>query len=208
MALDRLVAVEDYEHFARNFAGVSKASAKLVTTARRPSVSVTICGDSDDPVEPGSDLIRNLRTALIEFGDPDLRIMLQPRRKRILRVVANVKLALDYRWQNEEPKIRATLLQTFGFEKAKLGGRIFLSQVIATIQTMEQVNYVDVDGFDAVSETEALEAFGTSAALPLARNAWLDANSGQNPTDASQPDSIAYLTPDIPDTLILQEIKS
>ena len=209
MALDRLVGVEDYEFFAQNFVGVSKASARLVSGARTRTVNVTVCGDGDDPVEPGSDLIRNLRAALTEFGDLDLRIKLQPRRKLILRIVANVKLGADFRWENEEPKIRAALLEAFGFERAKLGGIIFLSRVIATIQVLESVDYVDVDYFDAVSEQQALENFGSATSLapsdPLDR---LDTNTFPKPQDSGQPDSIAYLTPDIPDTLILQEIKS
>jgi hypothetical protein len=208
MALDRLVGVEDYEFFAQSFAGVSKASARLVVASRSRTVNVTICGDGDDPVEPGSDLIRDLRAALTEFGDLDLRIKLQPRRKLILRIAVNVKLGADYRWENEEPKIRATLVEAFGFERAKLGGSVFLSRVIATLQALESVDYVDVDYFDAISEQQALESFGSATALAPSLNDRLDPNAIPKQQDSSGPDSIVYLTPDIPDTLILQEIKS
>ena len=72
MALDRLVSTQDYEDFARTFAGVGKAFATRLSDGRRELVHVTIAGADDIPIDATSDLFRNLSQALRKFGDPSV----------------------------------------------------------------------------------------------------------------------------------------
>lgn len=62
---------------------------------------------------------------------------------------------------------------------------------------MRGVVYTDVDTFDAISEAALLEGFSKQAATKLQL---LD-------RIAVVPTEIAYLGPEVPDTLILQELK-
>lgn len=155
MALDRLVSTQDYADFARTFAGIGKASAKELSNGRQTVVHVTIAGADDIPIDQNSDLYRNLLQALKQQGDPYQPIQLVLRELTVLILVANVKVLPDYLWEFVEPKIRATLLDIFSFERLELGQAVSLSEIISTIQKVPGVDFVDVDISDSISETEA-----------------------------------------------------
>jgi hypothetical protein len=168
LALDRLVSTIDYADFARTFGGVGKAVAARLADGRERIVCITIAGTDDIPIETTSDLFRNLNEALHRFGDPYLPVRLQVRERLVLVVSANVRIDPDYLWDAVEPKIRAAMLDAFGFEKLELGDDLLLSNANATIQGVAGVTYVDVNVFDTISEAQLLEGFGAPAAAHLA----------------------------------------
>lgn len=155
MALDRLVSTQDYADFARTFAGIGKASARELSNGRQSIVHVTIAGADDIPINQNSDLYRNLLQALKQQGDPYQPIQLVLRELMVLILVASVKVLPDYLWEFVEPKIRSVLLNTFSFEQRELGQGVSLSEIISTIQKIPGIDFVDVDIFDSISETEA-----------------------------------------------------
>ena len=212
MALDRLVGVRDYANFSRTFAGIGKASSALLTDGRRNVVHVTIAGAEDIPIDPTSTLYQNLLAALQQFGDPSLPIQVAVRKLKVLMIAARVKLVADYLWESVEAKVRAAILATFGFDQRDLGQSAFLSETIGTIQSVEGVAYVDVQTFDAVAEdVTAAELAGLAGTL--GRNNAVEADLARidpNATDPARrilPAEVAIVTPDIPDTVILTEIK-
>ena len=150
IALDRLVSVEDYADFARTFAGVSKAASAELPGATSQVVHVTIAGLDDIPIDESSDLFRNLRTALIRYGDPIQTVQLAVRDRILLVMSARVKVMADYLWDKIEPNVRAALLDKFSFDNRDLGQPAFLSEAIAAMQAVEGVEYVDVDSFGGV----------------------------------------------------------
>jgi predicted phage baseplate assembly protein len=152
MSLDRLVSVQDYADFARRFAGIGKAAARKLSDAKRELVHVTIAGVDDIPIDETSPPYQNLVAALRQFGDPDLLVHVQLRELIVLVLSANVRLAADYQWDPVVTKIRAALLEDFGFQKRALGQAVLLSEIISGIQNTEGVEYVDVDSFGGVPE--------------------------------------------------------
>ena len=128
MALDRLVSVQDYEDFARVFAGIGKARAAELSDGRRQIVHLTIAGADDIPIETHSDLYRNLAAALRRFGDPYQAFRIELRELKLLVLSARVRIHPDYLWEKVEPRIRAALLDTFSFERRELGQDALLSE--------------------------------------------------------------------------------
>ena len=157
MSLDRLVSVQDYADFARTFTGIAKASAMELSDGRRQLVHLTIAGADDIPIDKNSELYRHLVQALRKLGDPSQPIQVDTRELMLLVISANVKVLPDYQWESVEPKIRKVLLDKFSFEHRELGQDVFLSEVMSTIQEVSGVAYVDVDVFNSVSETEAVD---------------------------------------------------
>lgn len=214
MALDRLVSTRDYADFARTFAGIGKASAARLSDGQRRLVHLTVAGAEDIPIETTSDLYRNLSKALRDFGDPHQPLLVTLRIFLLLVIEARVRVLPDYLFEKVEPKIRAALLDRFSFERRELGEDALLSDAIATIQNVEGVAYVDIDKFDWVDEKKVIDHLGGGASLgeiierkeripvSLAR---VDTNA-THPAERIKPAEIAYLSPDIPDTIILSEI--
>jgi hypothetical protein len=228
LALDRLVSVADYADFSRTFGGVGKASAVKLGN----QVWVTIAGADDAPIDTTSDLYRNLLQAMQNYGDPSLALGLNVRELLALTLSAKVGLAPDYVWENVEPLIRAALLNAFGFESRDLAQSAYLSEVVACIQAVAGVAWVDVDAFGSFDEATLLADFsgdsddgdgskngsgspGSIAAAPAMtapasaqppqRVVAMPARYENGTVLAAQ---LLYLLVDVPDTLLLQEATS
>ena len=154
MALDRLVSVSDYADFARSFAGIGKASAIRLYDRRRETVHLTIAGSDDIPIDESSDLYQNLVKGLRQFGDPVLPFLVAKRELLLILIKARVKVKPDYLWSSVEAKVRSALLNALSFDRRALGQDVLLSEVIANIQAVSGVAYVDMDEFDAVGEAK------------------------------------------------------
>lgn len=230
-ALDRLVSVQDYADFARTFAGIGKAQAVRLPDGQRQVVHVTIAGADDVPIDPSSDLYRALRNALYAFGDPYQPIQLAVRDLLLMLISANVRLTPDYLWEAVVPQIRTALLTAFGFDRREFGQDVLLSEVLTVIQGVAGVAYVDVDALDVVTDT-LLQEFLAQPDPPLDLLTFLTQKRNQpgqgltgtagNPPPARlmvkqarvdattrrvQPAQLAYLSPDVSETLILNLIK-
>jgi len=230
LALDRLVSVQDYADFTRTFAGIGKASAIKLSDGAREVVHVTIAGANDIPIDPVDDLYKNLVRALRELGDPHLPIEVELREMLSLIISANVRVLPDYAWEFVEPKIRAALLDVFSFERRDLAQDVTISEVISVIQRVRGVAYVDLDLLAAVSES-AVEA----ELIRTTINAGKKTTDGDLPSfyqslvsvkhrvvveparanfkakkfsERIAPAQIAVLSPALPDTLVLTEVKA
>lgn len=230
MALDRLVSVRDYADFTRTFAGIGKAAAKLLAVRNRELVHVTIAGADDIPIDTTSDLYRNLLLAIRGNGDPYQPFQVDLRELLLLVVSANVRIMADYTWDNVATRMRSTLLDTFSFERRDLGRDLFLSEVIGAMQAVAGVAYVDVDLLAAIPEKKAdagTRRLLTPDEITKSINDLLqkrESEQGLPDTEKSQPPSripvgpaavddgtvrparLAILSPNVPDTLILNQI--
>ena len=215
LALDRLVSVQDYADFARMFAGIGKATAARLSDGKRQLIHVTIAGAEDIPIDQNSDLYQNLRRSLRHYGDPYVPIQVAVRELLALVISAGVRIHPDYLWEAVERAIRAALLDTFSFARLQLAEPVYLAQVISTIQHVPGVVYVDVDAFASISEQvkpaelEALRA--AQAPQSVVRALAAHQNRAFNEQDDTPdrrilPAQLAYLTPAVPDTLILKEL--
>jgi predicted phage baseplate assembly protein len=213
MALDRLVSVQDYADFARTFAGIGKASSARLSDGQRDLVHVTVAGANDIPIDHTSDLYANLVQALQVNGDLYLPIVVAVRQLKLLVISANVKIRPDYLWEPVATAVRTALVTAFSFDNRELGQPAFASEVISVIQGVAGVAYVDLDKFDSVAEgLTAAQLAGLANTIGL-QDYVISSLALPNPRPVNPPaDNIhaaelAYLTPAIPDTLILNQVK-
>ncbi len=228
-AMERLVSVSDYADFARTFAGIAKASAVRASDGRRELLLLTIAGVDDAPIEPTSDLYRNLLAALRRLGDPDLPLRLMPRELRALVLSAGVAVRPDHRFEDVAPAIRDTLLRRFGFAQRALGQGVCLAELIAAMQGVRGVSHVDVDAFGAIPEkftdddgvrrlmTQSLIRSVVTGMLHPEPSASRKPHSARLPPDVIafpggrergvlRPAELTIFSPDVPDTLILNAL--
>jgi len=235
MALDRLVSVRDYADFTRRFAGIAKAIALVVSEGRRQLVYLTIAGVDDIPIDTSSDLCQNLLATLRAAGDPDVPLRVDVRERKALVLSAKIKLLADYQWEPVVAAVRAQLLDRFGFDRRALGQPALLCEVIAAMQSVRGVDWVDVDAFGAVAQTiddivtgpdgsrQRTRRFLTqddvadaiAAIVSPAQNEGqtsdrlppdVDAWPGGSDHGLLRPAELAVFTPGVADTLILNQI--
>jgi hypothetical protein len=235
-ALDRLVSVQDYEDFARTYAGIGKARAVELSDGRRQLVHITVAGVEDIPIDKSSDLYRNLRQALLDFGDPYQAIQLEIRELMLIVISGRIRILPEYQWEPVVTQVRAALLEAFGFERRELGQDVLLSEVISVMQAVRGVAYVDVDIFGGIPEknVKEVEELVKDKIVTLKKRVLLtpqeiaasvqklvrDSNEERIPesrlkvnlaefekeTGKIRPAQLAFLTPEVPDTLILNQI--
>ncbi len=215
IALDRLVSTQDYADFSRTFAGVSKAASAELPGAVAQVVHVTIAGIDDIPIDESSDLFRNLRTALVRYGDPMQAVQIAVRDRILLVMSARVKVMTDYLWDKVEANVRAAILETFSFDNRDLGQPAFLSEAIAVIQAVEGVEYVDVDSFGGVpglhpdgsrlTPSEIAAAIQEIDAAPP--KPAVVAQLARPAANGLLPAQVAYFAADQTSTLALNEVK-
>jgi predicted phage baseplate assembly protein len=214
MALDRLVSIRDYADFARTYAGIGKASATLISDGRRELVHLTIAGAGDIPIDQSSDLYQNFVLSLETFGDPFQFVQVCIRKVKLLVISAAVQLEPDYDWEAVGPQIRDAVLALYSFDVRDLGQPAFLSETISTIQAVEGVLYVDVRIFDAVSEDTTVDELA-KLATRLQLNSFVKADLARlnpladpagDPCQRIRAAELVFLTPDIPETLILTNL--
>lgn len=200
MALDRLVSLADYADFARAFGGIAKAVARNGAHG----VEVAIAGVEDAPIDPSSDVFNNLLAALRRFGDPLTRVSLIPRERLVLLVSASVRITPERRWEAVEKKLRETLLATFSFDRAELGAPLFLARATAAMQAVAGVEAVDIDVFDAIGATK-LDAVLRAGLLKFQAGTAANLLDVARARIALDPHQLAWLAPEVRDTLILTE---
>lgn len=204
-ALDRLVSVRDYADFALTFAGVAKATATRLPARGGSLVHVTVAGEDDAPIDPGSELAASLLEALRRYGDPSLPVAVAQRELLALVVAARVRLDADHRWETVRPQLEAALRARFGFAARDLAQDAYAAQAIAALQAVAGVDAVDLDLFAAVPEsatTDALAALATTLALSP-RLAAAPAAPGAPPAPAQ----LLVLVESAPSTIMLTEIE-
>lgn len=162
-ALDRLLSVRDYADFSRARAGIGRAAAARLFDGRREIVHVTVAGAADVPVSVS--LLGGLSAALTGFGDPHVPVRVDVRELVLLVLSAGVKVLPDHSFETVEPAVRAAVLGVLGFAARDLAESAHLSRVLAAMQAVPGVDYVDVDvfaGITAAADPLALVDLGSS----------------------------------------------
>lgn len=218
MALDRLVSVEDHASFARNFAGIAKARARLMTDGARRFVHLTVAAEDDAPLDSSSDLMIALKKALVRYGDPYSPVLLAPRELRLLILSAYVKIEPDRLWEPVAAEARRRLGERFGFDRRDIAAGLAPSEIVAVIQGTPGVAYVDLDTFGSIptvggnaGERAPLPPDVIAAAIEeVAENGvshWEAARPARPGTGGMLAAELLLLAPEITDTLILNELK-
>ena len=152
LALDRLVSIADYADFAVAHAGIAKAAAARLYDGTGELVHLTVAAVDDAPLVPGDQLLTALEQTLAAYGDPHLPVRVDVRSRIRLVLSAGLKVDPDYLFDDVVTRTRARLLDELGFQRARLGEPVYLSQVVAAVQATPGVDYVDVDAFGGLSD--------------------------------------------------------
>jgi predicted phage baseplate assembly protein len=222
LALDRLVSAPDVADFARAFAGVAKAFAVRVPIGLAHGIHLTIAAEDDAPLNDNSTLVTTLTDALRTFGDPSLPILVQPRKLKLILVEAALAVDPGRRFADVEAAARARMLDVFGFENRALGQDVSVGAVVAVLQGVPGVLRVVVEAAGLVPERDdfdrPLSISDIQERIDMLRTFFLDERPailpvapvlrpGRNVDATELPAELAYLSPNVVETLVLKELR-
>ncbi|MFO0729686.1 MAG: putative baseplate assembly protein [Nitrospiraceae bacterium] len=155
VTLDRIVSLQDFEDFARAFAGIGKAQATWLWDGEKRLVHVTIAGVEGGDVPRTSDPFNNLSSAIDNSRHADQRVRIDPYTPLLFDVEAKLLIAPDYLFADVKGAVEKALVEAFSFDHRSFGQAITASEVIGVAQGVDGVVAIDLDRlyFDGSSAT-------------------------------------------------------
>jgi len=187
LTLGRVVSLQDYEDFARSFAGIGKALATWVWTGQRRAVHLTVAGAEGVEVDPDGDLGKKLVGALRLAGDPRVPLVFESYQPRFFILSAAVKVDPAHLPEKVLAALEEKLRESFSFGARAFGQSANLSEVLALMTGVAGVTAVDVNDFYG---TDAPPAAGEPRVRPR-----LEARRPRPGSDKTFPAQILMLDP-------------
>jgi predicted phage baseplate assembly protein len=151
LTIDRIVSLQDYEDFARAFAGIGKAMASpWVWAGHGRGVFLTVAGPSSEAIEPGSPTYANLLDAIGKAAAPNAPVEVQSYRSAFFTLSGTVFVSAEYSTDDVLAAVKRALRDRFSFQARAFGQRVTLGEVMATIQAVSGVVAVDIDSLSRV----------------------------------------------------------
>lgn len=145
-AMDRIVALSDYEDFARAYPGVSKAQMHKIVRGRQRLLHLTI---ADAEVGPGADatFVDALAGAIgRQRAAPTPPLYVGRCEICYFRLRARLLIEPDHSARVAEIRAaaRGALAETFGFARRQIGQSVAQSEVVAVLQAIAGVAAVEI----------------------------------------------------------------
>jgi predicted phage baseplate assembly protein len=144
LTLDRLVSLADYENFARAFAGFSKALATFTLDGAQQGVFLTVAGETG-VVDEGSRPFASLTEAIRLNSDAFVSVIVKPYLPAYFQIDAALGIHPDYLPELVLQVVHDLLYHKYGFAARHLGQPVSGVEIIAAIQSVPGVTYVDLN---------------------------------------------------------------
>jgi hypothetical protein len=154
--LDRIVSLQDYEDFARTFSGIGKAQAVALWSGEHHLVHLTVAGADGKPIDPASDLFKNLVAAMNAVRDPAQMVQVDQFDSLLFNVKANLVIDARYIAADVLSAAESALKEAFAFVKRAFGQPVTAAEVVTVLQEVEGVIAVDLDALHLTGTTEVL----------------------------------------------------
>ena len=169
MTLDRIVSLQDYEDFARAFAGIAKSRADWAWSGQTRGVLITIAGPDGAAIDEDSTIHGNLVAAIQQSSDAQVSVRVQSYRNALFSLSATIVIDPDYAVDLALAAVEAALRSQFGFDAREFAQPVALSAVTAAIQPVRGVigvNVTELERLDGVGG-EGLVSVLTAAASQI-----------------------------------------
>jgi hypothetical protein len=143
LTLDRIVSLQDFEDFARAFAGIGKAQAVNLGGGETPLVHLTVAEDNGDPVP--EDLRQKLGRAIDRARDSSAEVTIDNYDLLTFDVEASVQFDSKYLALDVQAQIENALVATFSFEPRAFGQPVTAAELLSVIHQVPGVIAVLLD---------------------------------------------------------------
>ena len=147
LTLDRVVSLDDYQHFAQAFGGIAKALATWTWFGRTRGVYLTVAGAGGATFQPGDPTLVKLATALRGAGNPYVPVVIASYVPALFEVGANILVGGAYDSTQVLAAAWQAVSQAFSFDRRDLGQGVAQSEIVALIQAVPGVTALEMTAF-------------------------------------------------------------
>ncbi len=144
LVMDRIVSLPDYENFAQNFPGVSKAQATRLWTESGSRIFLTIGGVDGAAIPAGSEIQQNLIAAMDALRALPLVLVVESYEPVPFNTTAKITIKRSATVGAVQAAVNAALLAAFSFASQSFVNTVAASAITSTIQEVEDVLSVDL----------------------------------------------------------------
>ena len=144
LTLDRVVSLQDFEAFARGFAGIAKAQAVPFWIGETHLVHVTVAGVNGSVIKTTSSTYKDLVSAIAGAGDPVQVFRVDPHQALLFNVTARVVVDPRYDSSTVLDAVRAAIVDAYSFAHREFGQTVTAAEVTTTIQSTAGVVATDL----------------------------------------------------------------
>jgi predicted phage baseplate assembly protein len=179
LTLDRIVSLQDYEDFVRAYPGIGKAEVALLWQGEQQILHLTVAlADGTTPTATNA-TVKELRAAINSARHSLRPTVVEGYNARPFAVTAIVYVKPDHVAELVLSDVSETLLERFAFASREFGDDVTSVEVIAAIQDVSGVEYVDLESL-RFSGTGGEDAVNGRLA---SRTAWVDTDGRLHPAD-------------------------
>ena len=158
LTLGRVVSLQDYADFARDYSGVAKAAATWTWDGRRRGVHVTVAATGGARVAPDSRLLDDVRDALRAVSDARSVLEVRDFRPVPFTLVAHLRIMPDHDADRVRGAVIARLLDRYAFAVREFGQSVSLSEIAAVLHSVDGVEAARLDRLHRAAKPPGLEA--------------------------------------------------
>ena len=145
LTMDRIVSLQDYEDFARTYAGIGKARAIVLWNGKTELVHVTIADSYGDTIDSSTETYQNLSEAIDTYRDRLAMVQIDTFEKRLFQVAAKLLIDEKYTAGDVLAEAESALEEAFSFANRDFGQPVTAAEVINILQQVAGVIAVDLD---------------------------------------------------------------
>lgn len=172
LTMDRIVSLQDFEDFARSFAGIGKAQAVVLWNGENNLVHITVATASGKPIDSTSDLYTNLVKAIHSVRDPVQQVRVDSFQPLFFNLKAKVLIDPRHTAETVLADADSALQAAFAFEQRAFGQPVTAAEVVSVIQKVPSVVAVDLDKLYLVTDASGPAQTRPASILPAARAHW------------------------------------
>ena len=143
--LGRIVSLQDFEDYARAFAGISKAKSVWVWENTKKAVHITIAGDDGGEVPESSLLYTNLKESIENNLSQKTSFTIENYLPKYFTFTGSLQVDPRYEFDKVHEEIIKSIREQYSFENREFGQSVALSELIGFIHRIDGVIAVDID---------------------------------------------------------------
>jgi hypothetical protein len=144
LTLDRVVSLQDFEAFARGFAGIGKAQAVPFWIGETHLVHLTIAGLNATVIKTTSSTYRDLVSAIAGAADPVQPFRVDPHQALLFNVTGRIVVDSHHDSSTVLDAVSAAIVDGYSFGHREFGQMVTAAEVVTTIQSTAGVVATDL----------------------------------------------------------------